>query len=498
MANSIARRIAFEALLRVETQGAHADEWLHARLADAKLKREDAALATELVMGTLRWQRLLDFLLERQLNQNKDKGKQPSGARPGHGARKSEARGARDSASAQGIAVSEMVQTAGAPAVARLDAEVRIALRLGLYQLRWLERIPARAAVHESVELVKRARKASAAGLVNAVLRNASPAPPEELVPHAWPLAERLAVLGSHPTWLVRRWLAALGEEATRALLAANNSPPRVTCAVAAGESADWLIEELKSEGVEARPGRWLRGALELVGGVAARTRAFREGRVRIQDEASQMVALLLDTKPGMRVLDVCAAPGGKTLTLAEAVGASGSVVAADLHVRRLRGMRERVARYPQVQMLALDAAAGELPVAGEFDAILVDVPCSGTGTLARHPEIRWRLRVEDLAELRARQTAILLHAAARLRAGGRLVYSTCSLEPEENERMVEAALAQRLELRLVSVAAALATHLRDSANAGALFDKGGFFRTWPHRHGTDGFFAAVLERKVG
>jgi 16S rRNA (cytosine967-C5)-methyltransferase len=447
------------------------------------LKREDAALATELVMGALRWQRLLDFLLELQLTKKKAQCKPPA---------RSTSLGPTRSGAISG---GEMAP--GTPAVARLDAEVRVALRLGLYQLRWLERVPARAAVNESVELVKRARKASAAGLVNAVLRNAPTAPAEELVPRAWPSAERLAVLGSHPTWLVERWLVALGQEETRTLLAANNSPPCVTCAVAANASAEALAEELQREGVEAPPGRWLRGALEIVSGAVARTRAFAEGRVRIQDEASQMVARLLDVKPGMRVLDVCAAPGGKTLSLAETVGASGSVVAADLHVSRLRAMRERVARYPQVQMVALDAAA-EWPLAGEFDAILVDVPCSGTGTLARHPEIRWRLRSEDLPELRARQTAILVNAAGRLRAGGRLVYSTCSLEPEENEQVVEAALAQRLALRRVSGAEALARHLRESANAAELFDKGGCFRTWPQRHGTDGFFAAVLEKKGG
>jgi 16S rRNA (cytosine967-C5)-methyltransferase len=476
MAISIARRIAFEALLRVETQGAYADEWLHARLADSKLKREDAALATELVMGALRWQRLLDFFLEQQLS-----------SKSAEGRGKRAAQGATHSANAAG---------AGTPAVARLDAEVRAALRLGLYQLRCLERVPARAAVHESVELVKRARKASAAGLVNAVLRNASrqPAEEEEMVPREWPLGERLAVLRSHPTWLVERWLTALGEAETRALLTANNSLPRVTCAVAARLAAEAIAAELQSDAVDSRPGRWLRGALEIVSGVLARTRAFREGRVRFQDEASQMVALLLDAQPGMRVLDVCAAPGGKTLSLAEAVGASG-VVAADLHLSRLRAMRERLARHPQVQLVALDAAASQLPLARDFDAILVDVPCSGTGTLARNPEIRWRLRPEDLPKLRARQVAILLNAAARLRPGGRLLYSTCSLETEENEQVVEAVLAQRPELCVVRGEAALAAHLHSAMDGSALFDASGYFRTWPQRHGTDGFFAALLQR---
>jgi len=488
MAISKARRIAFEALLRVETAGAYADELLHARLAGDTVKREDAALATELVMGTLRWQRLLDFLLAGQM-QNK-----------GAGAKNKDA------------SHPAATQSADTSAVERLDAEVRVALRLGLYQLRWLERIPARAAVHESVELVKRAKKSSAAGLVNAVLRRLAeelraagthPGAPLESRMREWPAAERLAVLGSHPTWLVERWLAALGEPETRALLAANNSPPRVTCAVAASETADAVIAELKHEGIEARPARWLASAVEILGGAVARTSAFREGRVRIQDEASQMVPRLLNMQPGMRVLDVCAAPGGKSLLLAEAVGPNGRVVAADLHVSRLRAMHERLARHPQVQLVAMDAEAA-WPIHGKFDAILVDVPCSGTGTLARHPEIRWRLRAEDLAELCARQSAILLNAASYLRRGGRLVYSTCSLEPEENEQVVEAALQQRPELRVVSSEAALTADPLPQTNEGLsqvrpspLFDECGFFRTWPHRHQTDGFFAAVMEKQA-
>lgn len=467
MTISIARRLAFEILLRVETQGAYADELLHARLGDAKLKREDAALATELVMGTLRWQRLLDFLLEPQLQRGSAK------------------RGADRRCAAR--------PAAAKLATARLDAEVRIALRLGIYQLRWLTRVPARAAVHESVELVKRARKASAAALVNAVLRNAPKQPAEEVLRSTEPLAERLGILLSHPTWLVERWLTALGEEQARALLEVNNSPPRHTCAVAGSHAVEEVREELRAGGVETRPGRWLRAALEFAGGALQQTEAFREGRVRIQDEASQMVALLLGVQPGMRVLDLCAAPGGKTLALADAAGREGHVVAGDLHVHRLRSLRERLLAA-SASVVALDATRA-LPFSEPFDAILVDVPCSGTGTLARNADIRWRLQPADLADLRARQMAMLENAAQLLRPGGRLVYSTCSLEPEENEQVVEACLAQHAELSLAPGAAALAEHLQPTADAAALFDARGYFRTWPQRHGTDGFFAAVIEK---
>lgn len=468
MAVSIARRIAFDVLLRVEAQGAFADELLFARLAEPKLKREDAALATELVMGVLRGQRLLDLLIGQQLGASKrtgSRGKQPSTKRD----------------------------------VAKLDPEVRIALRLGLYQLRWLTRIPARAAVHESVELVKRARKSSAALLVNAVLRNAPQHSTEQLIPRDLPPAERLAILHSHPTWLVERWLRTVGADATGALLEANNAPPRVTCAGASRESVDALARELASEGVHTAPGRWLREAIEVTGGSVSRTRAFREGRVRIQDEASQMVALLLDVQSGMKVLDLCAAPGGKTLILAERARPNGLIVASDVHAHRLRVMRERMLSVVQrIDFVVLDAEQ-TLPYRGAFDRILVDVPCSGTGTLARNPEIRWRLQPADLLDLQRRQQAILGNAVATLRPGGRLVYSTCSLEPEENERVVEAVLSRDPELSLISDAAAvLAPYLRPGAEAKQLFDAHGYFRTRPHQHGTDGFFAAVLQRRLG
>ncbi|MGH9794621.1 MAG: 16S rRNA (cytosine(967)-C(5))-methyltransferase RsmB [Candidatus Acidiferrales bacterium] len=460
---SVARRIAFDVLLRVERQRAFADELLFARLAEPKVKREDAALATGLVLGVLRWQRLLDFLIGRQLGASAAKREaQPSAAKSDP---------------------------------ARLDPEVRIALRLGLYQLRWLTRVPARAAVHESVELVKRARKSSAASLVNAVLRNAPREEAEALVAANLPLAERLAMLHSHPTWLVERWLDVLGKEQTRALLVANNVPPRLTCAVAAGQSFDALAAELAADKCGAAPARWLRGAMEISGGSISRTHAFREGRMRIQDEASQMVALLLEVGAGARVLDVCAAPGGKTLILAERAGLDGLIVAGDIHAHRLRAMRERLGATRNVHLVALDAAQS-LPFRGAFDAILVDVPCSGTGTLARNPEIRWRLEPADLLELQQKQQAILENAVAMLCPGGRLVYSTCSLEPEENEQVVEAVLSQHPGLSLVSGGAeALAPHLRPGAEAAKLFDAHGYFRTWPHQHGTDGFFAAVLQR---
>jgi len=443
----------------VAAEGAYASDLLFARLGHAKTgsgkARADAALATELTLGVLRWQRLLDFLLSRHLD------------RP----------------------------------IERLDDEVLLALRLGLYQLRFLDRVPAHAAVAESVELAKRAGKLSAAGLVNAVLRRAagdakvSGNALESLLPKNAPPHERAAILYSHPTWLVERWMKRFGAERTIALLQANNRPPRLACALLDEAHSNEIDGSLRAAGFEVAPGRWLRSARICSGGDPAGAEAYRNGQISFQDEASQMVAHLVDAKPGQRVLDVCAAPGGKTILLARAVG-SGVVMAADLHPPRLRILREQLARThtENAFLVALDAAR-RFPFAESFDRILVDAPCSGTGTLSRNPEIRWRLTREDLGRAHDSQVAMLRNALAALSPGGRLVYSTCSLEPEENEDVVSEALASGGEWRIVSGNAALAARLREGQTAAELFSAEGFFRTFPPESGTDGFFAAVLAR---
>ena len=458
---SPARAAAFDALHRVERDAAFATDALDACLARAGAKRVDAALATELVLGVLRWRRLLDFLLER---------------------------------------------FAGRPAQS-LDLEVLLALRLGLYQLRYLSRVPASAAVNESVELVKRARKSSAAGLVNAALRRAAGDPAlrksgEELAPAGDSPAERIALAHSHPTWLVARWLARFGETETRALLEANNRAPRTTAAILDPSAKEETTAALAELGLDPSPGRWLATAVELCntpsGGPrrAGTRRANTRGQWWVQDEASQMIVFLLGVEPGHRVLDLCAAPGGKTLRLIQQRGPGpGAVLACDLHLHRLRQMREFLAGLgaPAVHYVALDGTA-PLPLGIRFDRILVDAPCSGTGTLARHPEIRWRLERSDLAALAEKQKRLLSQALAQLAPGGRLVYSTCSLEPEENEEVLAAGLAAHPGVRIVSGQAALAPHLLQPESAGALFDARGVFRTLPGVHGTDGFFAAAFE----
>ena len=456
---SPARTIAFDVLRRVETQNAYADEVLRAELG-AGVRSEDAGLATELTLGVLRWQRLLDFLIDRNLTK----------------------------------------------ATKTLDVEVRIALRLGIYQLWFVERVPAHAAVHESVELVKRARKRSAAPLVNAVLRKAAKDATQmaqsrsniaSLLPKDLPLEEQLGILHSHPTWLVERWLRVFGEERIRALLEANNRAPAVSFCILDAQRRDDAATSLKKAGCTIDSGLLLRDAWKLHGGNPAASEAVQRGWVSIQDEASQAVAHLLAVEDGNTVLDLCAAPGGKTILLALAAGSQGRVIAADLHAHRVRAMAQRfeTAGVRNVESVALNGAQ-PLPFERRFDRILVDAPCSGTGTLARHPEIRWQLRGEDLIDLHARQSRLLKNALANLAPGGRLIYSTCSLEPEENEGVVNEALGgTKGEFRIVTPRSALERILRDDIAIESLLCAEGFFRTWPSTHGTDGFFGAAIER---
>jgi 16S rRNA (cytosine967-C5)-methyltransferase len=454
MAISAARRIAFDVLRRVAAEDAYAADLLFAELENS-VKKADASLATELTLGVLRWQRLLDFLLERDLKRRCD----------------------------------------------QLDLEVLLALRLGLYQLRYLDRVPQHAAIDESVELVKRARKSSAAGMVNAVLRRATAKARiggnelGKLVPPGIPTEDRLGILHSHPTWLVGRWIRSFGSSQSIALLEANNRPAPLSCAVLEEEASERAAESLRRSGLDAAQGGWLRGALQ-ISGHAASSDAYREGQINFQDEASQMVAHLVDARESQTVFDACAAPGGKMMLLARAVGSRGRVIAGDIHEHRLRIIQQQLERTgtKNVRVVALDATQ-PLPFSAGFDRVLVDAPCSGTGTLSRNPEIRWRLKPGDLEAAHRYQTAMLRNALAVAGKAGRVVYSTCSLEPEENEQVAAEVTAEAPEWRLASGREALAPHLRDAAMTEKLFGADGFFRTFPPQHGTDGFFGAVLER---
>jgi len=384
--------------------------------------------------------------------------------------------------------------------IERLDVEVLTALRLGLYQLQFLSRVPARAAIFESVELVKAAHKRSAASFVNAVLRKISRASAGDIVAEIAKSFDpiTLAQISAHPPWLVSRWAEHYGLETARKICAHDQTVPATTIHIHGDRSKNAQSNKNQSEaelaaaGIQLAPGQLLTAARRVVAGDVTETRAYQEGRISIQDEASQLVAVL--TGRGEVILDCCAAPGSKTALLARR-NPQARVFATELHPHRAR-LLQSLSHLANVHVVAADAR--HLPFSIAFDRILADVPCSGTGTLARNPEIKWRLKAEDLRDLQSRQVAILKSALARLSSRGRLVYSTCSLEREENEVVVEAALAGTTDFQVIDCRAEL-EQLRQSAelcweDTESLL-AGPYLRTIPGVHPCDGFFAAMIER---
>lgn len=437
---SPARRAAFEILRRVEEEGAFASVLLAAT--DEEMRAEDRALCYELVLGVLRWQLWLDALIEHYAGR----------------------------------------------AAASLDEPVRRALRLGLYQLRFLSRIPASAIVNEAVNLAYLARLRSAAGFINAVLRRATREPEFNPAQDVSDELERLAIETSHPAWLIERWMKSFGREEAEKFARANNQPPPIAFRLASQiEDEQKILKQLREAGATVTQSQLAPGAWRVEGASATVRVLAREGVIYLQDEASQMVAHIVGARAGERVLDVCAAPGSKTTHIAALAPEIKLLVAGDLYEHRLRTVLETAerAKVNHIAALAHDATFA-LPFAAQaFERVLVDAPCTGTGTLRRNPEIRWRISAEDILDLAARQRRILSHAARAVRHAGRLVYSTCSVEREENEEVVASFLREHKDFRQVAIdAPAILT----SANTDSL-------RTWPHREGADGFFVAAFER---
>jgi 16S rRNA (cytosine967-C5)-methyltransferase len=448
---SPARAAAFDILLRVERESSYASELLHSRTY-GRLTIVDHSLATELVMGVLRWRSLLD----------------------------------------------SQIATSSASPLFKLDLEVLTALRLAVYQLCWLDRIPAHAAISESVELVKRARKRSAASFVNAVLRkldaNLSHGNSSRRPAISDASIEALAASSAHPGWLVERWTQAYGLDSAFRICQYDQSVPVTAIRVRHPEAE----AQLRAEGIELAPGELLASARRVQHGDIAGSAALRAGLCVIQDEASQLVAALVGH--GTRILDCCAAPGGKTLAIADR-NPTAEIAAVELHPHRARLLRRLLrANDPKTEVKArvVAADARTLPFAPNFDRVLTDVPCSGTGTLARNPEIKWHIVPEDLADLQARQLAILRSAVAHIVTGGRLIYSTCSLEREESEDVIERSLAENPTFRVLDCRAELERLQQEREliwpDVSSL-TRGAYLRTLPGVHPCDGFFAAILEK---
>jgi 16S rRNA (cytosine967-C5)-methyltransferase len=423
---SPARLAAFEILQQVEA-GAFSSVLLAA--AEPKLQPADRALCHELVLGVLRWQSFLDAIIEHNSKRR----------------------------------------------IESLDAAVRIALRLGLYQLRLLTRIPVSAAVNESVSLVRAARLSSATSFVNAVLRRAIREAEYDPVSDVSDPIEKIALQTSHPVWLIERWIKAFGREEAEGFAYANCAVPLTAFRVVRMRAnEEEVLSKLKAAGASLARSQVAENAWRVSQGTSMLRELSAAGQIYLQDEASQLVPQLLNVEPGERVLDLCAAPGGKTTLMADRASDEAMIVAADRSATRMETViaTSRLQELKGIKPVLLDAVE-QLPFGrGSFDKVLVDAPCSGTGTLRRNPEIRWRLSESDIRALAEQQKAILAGAAEVVKPSGRLVYSTCSVERDENEEVIEEFLARDPRYRLLN-----------------------YLRTWPQRQGCDGFFIAVLQK---
>jgi 16S rRNA (cytosine967-C5)-methyltransferase len=437
---SPARKAAFSILLAVERGGGHSDDLLRTQ-AVSQLSPEDRNLSTALVLGVLRWQIALDQCVRPLL-------KKPN---------------------------------------ARLDLEVLIALRLGTFQLLRMDRIPPRAAIDESVELAKQAGHRFASGMVNAVLRKLA----AQITVGNAPIPNAAA----YPAWMTDRWARFFGEEASCEICRHGQTQPALTVRIDDPNAE----QELLDARIELAPGVLLAKARIVLSGDVTATAAFRENRLRIQDEGSQLVAEIAGQ--GSAILDCCAAPGGKTLVLADR-NPQAHIVACEMSAPRLESLRKRLAFLgTRIECRLADATA--LPYQSQFDLVLADVPCSGTGTLGRNPEIRHRLSANDFARQAERQMQILASALAAARLGSCIVYSTCSLEPEENEQVLTSVLNGRSDAQVVPIQPRLEQMERDGVLVPGAAEKlrqsitpGGYLRLFPGQFGTDGFFVALLEKK--
>jgi 16S rRNA (cytosine967-C5)-methyltransferase len=411
---SPARRVAFELLLELRRKPElHCDVLLRSKRVEA-LSTLDKSLATTLVMGVVRWQLVLQQCIREALTKSKS----------------------------------------------HLADPVQVSLELGALQLLLLDRIPAHAAIFESVELVKQSQNQYAVGLVNAVLRKLAQAPK----------LQDSDAIAAHPAWMVERWLAAYGRETVEAICRYDQLPPPTT------------IRD-RGEDLQLEDGAFVVSAKRVISGEV-------KAGVRIQDEGSQLIAELAGR--GMEILDCCAAPGGKTAILAER-NPSASITACDINPARLKAMQKNLPGLG-IHFRVMDAT--QLPFEKEFDLVLCDAPCSGTGTMARNPEIRHRLTMEDLSRHHERQVRLLRSAMRALREGGRLIYSTCSLEAEENENVVAEALEAEKGFRLLPWGDQLKSLEREGvlhAGTAERLSPGDFLRTFPGLYPGDGFFAACL-----
>lgn len=447
MSKSNVREVALEILISIEKNQSYSNLLLNKSIETHKLNPKDTGLLTELVYGTIQRRDALDYFMDPFLKKKN-----------------------------------------------KIEKWVKNLLRLSLYQMVYLDRIPERAAIFEAVEIAKRKGHKGISSMVNGVLRSIQ----REGVPSLDEIkdpVERIAVETSHPVWLVKRWADQMGIEEARRMCEENLRPPAQTARANTSKlSPEQLIDRLASEGFEAEKGILSFDAIKARSGNMATTKAFKDGLLTIQDESSMLVARALGVEEGERVLDSCAAPGGKTTHIAELLKGTGSVVSLDLHEHKVKLIKEQAERIglPNVSVQAMDARkAGEHFDEESFDKILVDAPCSGLGVIRRKPDIKFSKNESDIKQLAAVQLSILHSVAPLLKKGGRLVYSTCTIDREENGAVVEKFLKEHPEF---SMDQSLGERLPESARS---YIQGGEVQLLPHYFGTDGFYIASLRKQV-
>ncbi|WP_028545065.1 16S rRNA (cytosine(967)-C(5))-methyltransferase RsmB [Paenibacillus taiwanensis] len=448
-----AREVALDVLIMVDKEQSYSNLQLNEALNEAKLERVDAGLATELVYGTIQRLNTIDGVLARKV----------------------------------------------AKGTGKLKPWMRNLLRMSLYQLQYLDRIPAHAAVNEAVAIAKRRGQQAMAGFVNGVLRGVMRDLQVWDAPQNANAVELIAWNHSHPQWLVARWVRTYGEKETARLCAANNEAPHASGRVnRLYGTRELLLEEMSELGLEVMPSALSPDGIIGYGvGNLAQTSWYQEGKLSVQDESSMLVVEAVRPTAGMRILDCCAAPGGKTMHIAERMGNQGEIVANDVHAHKIALIAEQASRLglSAVQTINVDAAtlSQRLPEAS-FDVVLLDAPCTGFGVIRRKPDLKWRKDAQDVASIATLQSRLIQEAAKLVRPGGRLVYSTCTIEHEENDEVVSQFLQQhtkwslddswKLHLPADKLAAALA---RSSA---------GMLQVLPHDADSDGFFIACLQRE--
>ncbi|MEH7388308.1 16S rRNA (cytosine(967)-C(5))-methyltransferase RsmB [Bacillus sp. JJ1521] len=447
MTKSNVRNVALEILLQIEKNQAYSNLLLNQMIKKHEVKGKDVGLLTEIVYGTIQRRDTLDFYLAPFLKKSK-----------------------------------------------KLDQWVRILLRLSLYQMVYLDRVPERAIFFEAVEIAKKRGHKGTSSLVNGVLRSIQ----REGLPSLDQLkdeVERLAIETSHPIWLVKRWVKQIGMEETRKMCEVNSTPPEQTARVnSAAITREELIQMLKEDGIEAEEGSVSVDSIKAVRGNLVHAKAFKEGYYTIQDESSMLVARALGVEKGEQILDSCAAPGGKTTHIAEILQNTGKVCSLDLHEHKIKLINEVVNRLglENVETKALDSRkAGQIFEPERFDKILVDAPCSGFGVIRRKPDIKYSKLESDNENLAKIQLDILNEVSSLLKKGGILVYSTCTIDYEENEGVIKTFLEQNKDFMLDET---LENYLPEIVKP---YIKNGQLQLYPHYFGTDGFYIARLRKQV-